>query len=82
MVKDRPTTLMSTGDLATRLDETQYAKGTARALHAAATGELTEIPDTRIETRWADYSRRAAEEGNLSSLSVPLPHRRRHGGAR
>ncbi|MBJ7451288.1 MAG: GAF and ANTAR domain-containing protein [Blastococcus sp.] len=73
MVKDRPTTVVSTGDLATRLDETQYAKGYGPCMHAASTGELTEIPDTRIETRWADYSRRAAEEGNLSSLSVPLP---------
>ncbi len=73
MVKDRPTTVVSTGDLATRLDETQYAKGHGPCMHAATTGELTEIPDTRIETRWADYSRRAAEEGNLSSLSVPLP---------
>ena len=73
MVKDRPTTVVSTGDLATRLDETQYAKGYGPCMHAASSGELTEIPDTRIETRWADYSRRAAEEGNLSSLSVPLP---------
>jgi GAF domain-containing protein len=73
MVKDRPTTVVSTGDLATRLDETQYAEGHGPCMHAATSGELTEIPDTRIETRWADYSRRAAEEGNLSSLSVPLP---------
>jgi GAF domain-containing protein len=73
MVKDRPTTVVSTGDLATRLDETQYAKGYGPCMHAASSGELTEIPDTRIETRWADYARGAAEEGNLSSLSVPLP---------
>jgi GAF domain-containing protein len=73
MVKDRPTTVVTTGDLATRLDEVQFAKGYGPCMHAATTGELTEIPDTRIETRWADYSRRAAEEGNLSSLSVPLP---------
>jgi len=73
MVKDRPTTVVSTGDLATRLDETQYATGYGPCMHAATTGELTEIPDTRTETRWEEYSRRAAEEGNLSSLSVPLP---------
>jgi GAF domain-containing protein len=73
MVKDRPTTAVSTGALATRLDETQYAKGYGPCMHAATTGELTDIPDTRVETRWADYARRAAEEGNLSSLSVPLP---------
>jgi hypothetical protein len=44
----------------------------APCLHAASTGELTEIADTRTETRWPDHARRAAEHGNLSSLSVPL----------
>jgi GAF domain-containing protein len=33
---------------------------------------LTEIADTRADSRWRDYSRRAAEAGNFSSLSVPL----------
>ena len=73
VVRGRPMTPASTGALAKRLDEVQYSQGHGPCLHAASSGELTEIPDTRIETRWADYSRRAAEEGNLSSLSVPLP---------
>jgi GAF domain-containing protein len=72
-VKDRRTTVVSTGDLANRLDETQYEEGHGPCLHAAGTGELTEIPDTRTETRWPDYAQQAAESGNLSSLSVPLP---------
>jgi GAF domain-containing protein len=54
------------------LDETQYERGHGPALHAARTGELTEIADTRNDSRWRDYSQRAAEAGNLSSLSVPL----------
>jgi GAF domain-containing protein len=33
---------------------------------------VTEIPDTRAEDRWPDYTPRAAEHGNLSSLSIPL----------
>jgi GAF domain-containing protein len=33
---------------------------------------LTEITDTRTDSRWPDYMPRAAEHGNLSSLSVPL----------
>jgi GAF domain-containing protein len=53
------------------LDETQYERGHGPALHAARTGELTEIPDTRTDSRWRDYSHRAAGAGNLSSLSVP-----------
>jgi GAF domain-containing protein len=65
-------TVVTTGDLATRLDEVQYSEGEGPCLHAAASGQLTEIVDTRSETRWPEYARRAAEHGNLSSLSVPL----------
>ena len=72
LVKDRPTTVVSTGQLATALDETQYDRGHGPCLHAARTGELTEIPDTRAEDRWPDYTPRAVEHGNLSSLSIPL----------
>jgi GAF domain-containing protein len=72
LVKDRPTTVVSTGELATDLDETQYERGHGPCLHAARTGEVTEIPDTRAEDRWPDYTPRAVEHGNLSSLSIPL----------
>lgn len=72
LVKGRPTTVVSTGELATRLDETQYERGHGPCLHAARTGELTEIADTRRHHRWHDYTARAAEHGNLSSLSIPL----------
>jgi GAF domain-containing protein len=72
LVRDRPTTVVSTGDLATDLDERQYDRGHGPCLHAARTGELTEITDTRAEDRWPDYTPRAVEHGNLSSLSVPL----------
>ena len=68
----RTVTVVSTGQLATDLDEVQYSQGQGPCLHAAASRELTEIPDTRRENRWAEYARRAAEKGNLSSLSVPL----------
>jgi len=72
LVKDRPTTIVSTGQLATDLDETQYDEGHGPCLHAARTGELTEIPDTRADDRWPDYLQRAVGHGNLSSLSIPL----------
>ena len=72
MVKNRPTTMVSTGDLAVKLDETQYSEGHGPCMHAARTGEITEITDTRTEQRWPDYARQAAEAGNLSSLSIPL----------
>ena len=72
LVKDRPTTVVSTGELATDLDETQYDRGHGPCLHAARTGEVTEIRDTRVDGRWPDYAPSAAERGNLSSLSIPL----------
>ena len=72
LVKDNPSTVASTGQLVTDLDETQYDRDHGPCLHAARTGELTEIADTRTDSRWPDYMPRAAEHGNLSSLSVPL----------
>jgi GAF domain-containing protein len=72
LVKDEPTTVVSTGQLAVELDERQYERGHGPCMHAARTGELTEIPDTRTDDRWPDYTPRAVQAGNLSSLSVPL----------
>jgi GAF domain-containing protein len=72
LVKDAPSPVASTGQLALDLDETQYECGHGPCLHAARTGEATEITDTRTDSRWPDYTRRATERGNLSSLAVPL----------
>lgn len=72
LVKDHPTTMVSTGQLATDLDDKQYECGHGPCLHAARTGELTEIADTRTDTRWGEYMPRAAEYGSLSSLSAPV----------
>ena len=72
LVKDHPTTVVSTGQLAVDVDESQYERGHGPCLHAARTGELVEVADTRADDRWPDYMPRAAERGALSSLSVPL----------
>ena len=72
LVKGLPSTVASTGGLAVDLDEAQYERGHGPCLHAASTGEAAEIADTRTDSRWPDYNRRAAERGNRSSLSVPL----------
>src|ERR671920_863960 len=72
LVEDRPTTAAWTDQLAVDLDERQFERGHGPCLHAARTGELTEIGDTRTDPRWPDYMPRAAEHGSLSSLSVPL----------
>jgi GAF domain-containing protein len=73
LVNDKPKTAVFTGRLALACDETQYGHGHGPCLHAASTGELTEVPDTRTDHRWRDYMAKAAEHGALSSLSVPLP---------
>jgi GAF domain-containing protein len=44
-------------------------------MHAASSGQVTEVADAQAETRWRDYVQEAAERGALSSLSVPLPIR-------
>jgi GAF domain-containing protein len=73
LVGDKATTAVSTGQLAVDLDEGQYGRGHGPCLHAAATGELTELSDTRTDPRWPDHARTAWERGSGSSLSVPLP---------
>ena len=72
VVKGRPITVVSTGQLAVDVDERQYERDHGPCLHAARTGELVSVTDTRTDTRWPDYMPRAAERGALSSLSVPL----------
>jgi GAF domain-containing protein len=81
VVNGRPSTTSSTGELAVYMDEVQYGHGHGPCLEAASTGELIEISDTATEVRWADYCRIAAERGNGSSLSVPLPVNDRVAGA-
>jgi GAF domain-containing protein len=64
---------VSTGDLATSLDETQYDEGFGPCLDAAVGGEVTSITDMANETRWPDFAKVAADRGALSSLSTPIP---------
>jgi GAF domain-containing protein len=73
LVNDRPTTVVFTGALARDCDESQYGRGYGPCLNAAGNGELTEVADTRTDSRWRDYMDKAVEHGALSSLSVPLP---------
>jgi GAF domain-containing protein len=73
LFQDFPTTVVYTDQLAVDCDERQYAHGDGPCLHAATSGQLTEIADAQAETRWRDYVQEAAERGALSSLSVPLP---------
>src|SRR3954462_2760947 len=72
LVDEKPSTAVFTGQMALDLDERQYERGYGPCLHAAVTGEITEIAETETETRWTDYVRAAADRGCRSSLSTPL----------
>ena len=76
-----PTTPAYTGDLALGCDEKQYEQDEGPCLHAARSGNLTEIPDVRSETRWPRYTEHAVRVGAMSSLSVPLRLADRMSGA-
>ncbi|WP_143087107.1 LysR substrate-binding domain-containing protein [Geodermatophilus ruber] len=72
LVENQATTVASTGQLALELDACQYEQDDGPCLHAARSGEPTEIPDSRTEPRWPAYARSATGHGALSVLSVPL----------
>jgi GAF domain-containing protein len=69
----RAGTVASSGRLAVDLDELQYRLGSGPCLHAAATGQPSEIVDTRSATEWGAFGSYAAERGCASVLSMPLP---------
>src|SRR3712207_6375185 len=49
LINDKPTTVVHAGQLALDCDEGQYGRGYGPCLHAASTGELTEIANTEAE---------------------------------
>jgi GAF domain-containing protein len=73
LFRDFPTTVVYTDQLAVDCDESQYVHGDGPCMHAASSGQLTEVADAQAESRWRDYVQEAADRGALSSLSVPLP---------
>jgi GAF domain-containing protein len=74
LVHDRRAhTAAFTGHLALDLDEWQYESGHGPCLQAAADQATVSIMNTATDTRWPDWSRRAAAAGAGSSLSVGLP---------
>ena len=72
LVKDRPTTVVTTGELATALDERQFEHGHGPCLQASRSGQAVYVADTRADARWPDYLPHAVQRGCLSSFSIPL----------
>jgi GAF domain-containing protein len=72
VTKERADTVVQTGDLALHLDESQYERGYGPCLDAANEGVIMHIEDMTTETRWPDYTKAAADQGALSSVSLPI----------
>lgn len=66
-------TVGTTGSLATKLDEAQYALGHGPCLDAATGGQMLMVRDFASDDRWPAYAPTALEAGVRSSLSVPFP---------
>ena len=70
---DRGWTVGSTGELATRLDEAQYALGHGPCMDAGSGGQVLLVRDFETEDRWPDYAPTVLAAGVRSSLSMPFP---------
>lgn len=70
---DRPTTPVSTSQVAVDLDEAQYDQGYGPCLDAILAGDIMEMVDARAEARWPAFATAAVQAGALSVLSVPIP---------
>jgi GAF domain-containing protein len=72
VTSDEADTVISTGQMAVDLDETQYEHGDGPCLAAARQGVLHHIADATSEERWRGYAAIAVAMGSLSSVSVPM----------
>lgn len=70
--RGRPKTFVFTDDQAPEVDQLQYDEGTGPCLDAYRQQEIIRVDSNRTDQRWPTFCRRAAEQGILSSLSVPL----------
>lgn len=66
------TTSVATNEFALRIDSHQYAEDQGPCLQAVRTGEIYRIDSMAGETRWPKFTPKAAAEGVVASLSLPL----------
>lgn len=69
---EKADTFVSTGQLATDLDEHQYERNYGPCMDASSSGQLMAIDDTTTELRWVDFTTAATQRGALSVVSVPI----------
>jgi hypothetical protein len=70
--QDRVFTVAAADELASQLDEQQYELDTGPCLQALAGGEVVDVPDLGVESRWDGYPTMAMGRGILGVHSVPL----------
>jgi GAF domain-containing protein len=73
MTDGKPTTVATSGPLATQVDESQYDVGAGPCLEAIRVGQTIVVDDQTTDERWPEYGRRAVAAGVRASCSVPLP---------
>lgn len=73
VVNGQPSTVAHTDEVALALDEAQYERNYGPCLDAARDHATYVVRDTSTETRWADWTTKAAELGVRSSVSTGLP---------
>jgi hypothetical protein len=66
------TTVAATSELATAVDQAQYAGGNGPCLDALETGQLVEVPNLATTMEWPDFRTVAFGLGLRASLSIPL----------
>jgi GAF domain-containing protein len=69
----RAQTAAFTGELALKLDESQYETGYGPCLDASRAAATFSVPDMTAENRWPRWAGDALKHGVNSSLSVGLP---------
>jgi GAF domain-containing protein len=72
LVEGRPRTGVFTDPEAPQIDERQYETGSGPCLDAFRDAKIYRIESTLEDTPWPEFAKRAAEEGVLSTLSVPI----------
>ncbi|WP_250036727.1 GAF and ANTAR domain-containing protein [Paractinoplanes maris] len=66
------TTVAASNDIATAVDEAQYAEGAGPCLEAMETARPLSVPDIAATMRWPGFRDTAYRLGLHTSLSVPL----------
>jgi GAF domain-containing protein len=65
-------TVVSSDEIALRLDELQYLRGRGPCLQAIRDSVRIEVPDVSNESRWGDYGEQAAANGVHCIVAIPL----------